>query len=297
MMRDQYRSGVPFMGMPKGWIGSPLAMSNGARLPIALNRTALPRFSIPKVNKTHFSTSTVFRQQPTNTTAAASAATEAAKTAVRQKPGYLLLIPTFVFTHFTLGWALVPPIYFTLRQTNISNALLAGPQGAWLLSRKVPDWVPDVVIDGLAGPLPPGQEDRHSEMTVEQLVERMARRGLQNGWKYAKYGGKAVQSLRKLASGDQEEITQEAMRKIGGTNADKAKGANEVEARANGIKDRIVGYTKRSARSAADEIDFGQIRDGLAAYILVKILLPIRLPISLFLTPKVARFGMHAFRR
>lgn len=296
-MKDQFRREAPFMVMPKGWVGSPLAMSNGVKLPIALNRASLSQINIPKMNKTHFSTSTVFRQQQTNTAAAASAAGQAAKTAVRQKPGFLLLIPTFVFTHFTLGWALVPPIYFTLRQTNISNALLAGPQGAWLLSRKVPDWIPDVVIDGLAGPLPPGQEDRYSEMTVEQLVERMARRGLQNGWKYAKYGGKAVQSLRKLASGDQEEITQEAMRKIGGTNADKAKGANEVEARANGIKDRILGYTKQSARSAADEIDFGQIRDGLAAYILVKILLPIRLPISLFLTPKVARFGMRAFRR
>ena len=291
------------MGMPKGWVGSPLANSCGARLPIALNRIALSPFNIPKVNKTPFSTSALFRQQQANTTAttaasaSAAAAGEAAKNAVRQKPGFLLLIPTFVFTHFTLGWALVPPIYFTLRQTNISNALLAGPQGAWLLSRKVPDWIPDVVIDGLAGPLPPGQEERQSQMTVEQLVERMARRGLQNGWKYAKYGGNAVQSLRKFASGDAEEITQEAMRKIGGTNPDKVKGANEVEARANGIKDRIIGYTKRSARTAADEIDFGQIRDGLAAYILVKILLPIRLPISLFLTPKVARFGMRAFRR
>lgn len=285
------------MGMPKGWVGSPLALFNGARLPmLSLQRSCAPQVNLSRINKTFFSSSSIVKQQH-ESTVNASAVKEAAKSAARRKPGILLLLPTFVFTHFTLGWALVPPIYFTLRQTNLSNALLAGPQGAWLLSRKVPEWIPDVVIDGLAGPLPAGYEERHPQMTVEQLVERMARRGLQNGWKYAKYGGSAVKSLRKLASGDQEEITQEAMRKIGGTNADKAKGANEVEARANGIKDKIVGYTKRSARTAADEIDFGQIRDGLAAYILVKILLPVRLPISLFLTPKVARLGLRAFGR
>lgn len=179
----------------------------------------------------------------------------------------LMLVPTFVLTHFTLAWALVPPIYFTLRQTNMGNALLAGPQGAWLLSRRVPEWVPDVVIDGMVGGSSASREEQHHQLTVEQLIERLARRGIRIGWKYASYGGAALKGLRKVTQ-DEDQLAKEATQKLGAKEQGEAAMA---ESQVRNFASSIKGYTTKQARTAADEIEFGQIRDGIAAWVLVKV--------------------------
>lgn len=215
--------------------------------------------------------------------AAASAASRA------WKPSFAILAPTFLFTHVTLAWALVPPVYLFLRTTNLSNTLLAGPQGAWFLSRKVPDWVPDTMVDRLVGGLP---ADGHAvkRPTVEELIERLARRGIRILFNV---GNSAFSAFRK-GSGEEDALAKAALRELRGGLGLKSE---EVRDKADGIKEQIKGYTRRQAQGAVSEIQFGQIRDGVAAWVFVKILLPLRIPLSLFLTPKVARGLKRAFSR
>ncbi|UZJ56599.1 hypothetical protein CBS101457_005919 [Exobasidium rhododendri] len=226
----------------------------------------------------------------------AASLTGASNAAARAfKPSFLVLAPTFLFTHVTVAWALIPPVYLLLRSTNLSNTLLAGPQGAWFLSRKAPEWIPDTLIDSLVGGVPANaSSSRRAKMenrpTVEEIIERLARRAVRIFWNV----GSTAYSGFKGGAGEEEALTNAAMRQLrGGLGMEK----QEVKEKAGGIKDKVLGYTRKQAQGVAGDIKFGQIRDGVAAWVLVKVLLPLRIPLSLFLTPKVARGLAKLYRK
>ena len=228
------------------------------------------------------------------------------------RPSFLVLAPTFIFTHFTLAWALVPPIYLVLRTTNLSNTLLAGPQGAWFLSRQVPTWIPDAVVDNLVGGVPVNERKASQRPTVEELLERLARRGIRAAYNISTSAFSAF----KKGGGEEDALARAAIRELrGGLGMEK----EEVKEKASGYTDKIKGFTRQQAQGAVSEIKFGQVRDAVAAWVLVKvspfscresvsfgmlkpfsspfrpqILFPVRLPVSLFLTPRVAR-GLAKF--
>ena len=200
-------------------------------------------------------------------------ATGAAAIARSYRPSLLALAPTFLFTHVTLAWALVPPVYVLLRSTNLSNTLLAGPQGAWFLSRKVPDWIPDTVIDGLVGGAPPnavasGRQRTEGNLTIEELIERLARRAIRIVWNV---GSSAYTGL-KGGRGEEDALARAALRELrGGLGMERQEVKDEVKEKASGVKDKLMGYTRKQAQGVASDIQFGQIRDGVAAWVLVKV--------------------------
>ncbi|PWN90863.1 hypothetical protein FA10DRAFT_286536 [Acaromyces ingoldii] len=230
--------------------------------------------------------------------AAAQASAASALPSGRTRPSFAVLAPTFLFTHVTLAWALVPPVYLFLRTTNLSNSLLAGPQGAWFLSRQVPDFIPPQLIDAIVGPPPPsskgreGQGQERRRLTVEELLERLARRAVGIVWST----GRGAYGIYKGARGDvseQDAIARAAVGEIRGGSKTREDGDTAVD----GITNKILGATRKQAQGIAGDISFGQIRDGVAAWVLVKVLFPVRLPVSILLTPRVARALTAFFRR
>lgn len=221
------------------------------------------------------------------------------------RPGLLVMLPTFVATHVTLAWALVPPVYLAMRQTQFANTLLAGPQGAWILSRQIPSWIPDVAVDGLVGRSADAEEatQRTSPLTVEQLLERLARRGAH----LAMWLGKSTYNSVRGTHKEEDELAQDAVRRVGAQDADQSVSS--------GFGQKLVRYTSSQARGAAHDIELGQIRDAVAAWVLVKvrkphqnkgtrtnsslfqILFPVRLPVAIFLTPRISRALSRAFSR
>jgi hypothetical protein len=273
---DNRFSGLVLQGsLPKEWIGSPhfATQTNfrggpGSRTIMMLTNSQM------HASRQVARTSQLYGKHPCFSS---SPPPGIASSTVLRRPGYVALLSSFAFTHFTLAWALVPPIYLFLRQTNLSNSLLAGPQGAWILSRKVPSWVPDVVVDGLAGAPTPneaGHKDSQA-LTIEQVIERVARRGIRIGWKYGKMGGSALQTLRNRGQNGEDELVDSAMQSLGLKGKSGGEVAKIEEPKQSGrfgnIKDTISGYTRRQVKSAADDIQFSQIRDGIAAWVLVKV--------------------------
>lgn len=133
----------------------------------------------------------------------------------------------------------------------------------------MPDWVPDTLIDGLIGGVPANASssskakmDRHP--TVEELIERLARRAIRIFWNV---GSSAYAGI-KGGAGEEDALARAAMRELrGGLGMEK----QEVKEEANGLKDRVMGYTRKQAQGVASDIQFGQIRDGVAAWVLVKV--------------------------
>jgi hypothetical protein len=192
--------------------------------------------------------------------------TEAAAGAISKawKPSFAILAPTFLFTHVTMAWALVPPVYFFLRTTNLSNTLLAGPQGAWFLSRRVPAFIPDTLVDSLVGGAPEKGHSSSQRPTMEELIERLARRGIRIIYNVSR---SAFAGL-KGGAGEENALAKAALRELRGGLGVKEE---EVRDKADGLKDKIRGYTTRQAQSAVSDIQFGQIRDGVAAWVVVKV--------------------------
>lgn len=226
--------------------------------------------------------------------AAADAASKAGAAAVadgaKRKFGWLVLAPTFLFTHVTLAWGLVPPVYFILRQTSLANTLLAGPQGAFVLSRRIPQWVPDGLVNPIVGEkqqqlqqLEDGSGGQRSkdaasvrrDLTVEDLVERLAQRGVRTAWRGGSTIFKGLRKAKVDSSADEEALARDAVRQIGGGGSSKHKGeggsSGENSGAASDLSKRIRDYAGRHVRSTTEDIKLGQIRDGVAAWVLVKV--------------------------
>ncbi|EPQ29401.1 uncharacterized protein PFL1_03156 [Pseudozyma flocculosa PF-1] len=232
--------------------------------------------------------------------------------AVKARP--LVHASTFLALHVTVAWALVPPIYAFFRSTNTANALLAGPSVSYILAKPIPTWLPA----SLRGQSPSSSSSSASDapdptnnqvQTVEDLLELQVRQFVKLLWK----GGVGVYStVNRFKAKDQHEggegdVTKGLARSAIAFLRGKAKGTDsdadttlqqydeqhEQSRRPGWAK----GYFGEQARKNAGDIKLGQIRDAVAAYVVVKTLLPLRVPLSLFLTPKVVRLFGRAFRR
>ncbi|CAD6982068.1 unnamed protein product, partial [Tilletia controversa] len=195
---------------------------------------------------------------------------------------------SFLITHLGIAWILLPPTYFFLHNLapGGSTAMLAGPQTAWALNRSVPDSIAAAV---------PGfknwaeQHVQDDGATFEDVIEYMARNASIMAWRGARSTINLFQRGRGDASADsvkkerrqEEEIADEAIRSLKGQDDG---GSNKVTQNA---LDKF-GFSKR-AQDAASEIRFAQIRDAISAYIFVKTIFPLRLPLSLWLAPKLGR--------
>ncbi|PWN49806.1 hypothetical protein IE53DRAFT_387951 [Violaceomyces palustris] len=274
--------------------------------------------------------------------------------AIRARP--FLHIFSFATLHLTLAWALIPPIYTFFRSTGSANALLAGPQVAWILNRPVPDWFPlamRIKRQGADGSVDGFDDDHDGKLTVEDLIEVMARNFAGKAWKASVGAYGQAKGLGELARGgmslfkkkaevedgkraqEQEEVelervektlTRSAMDLLRGVREKRRKGkegtpvadgseegstteSGEAEIRA--IEEEMVTRKERkgwiskslgstvgkSALRNAQEIKLTQVRDAIAAYVVVKTLFPLRLPVSLLLTPRFARLLTRIFSR
>ncbi|KAK0537511.1 hypothetical protein OC834_000754 [Tilletia horrida] len=207
---------------------------------------------------------------------------------VRRHP--LLTLSSFILTHVGTAWLLLPPTYFVMHNLTPGGAttMLAGPQTAWVLSQSVPSTMASTV---------PGFKKWSQERltqgrqaTFEDLLEYFARNASKMAWRGARSTIGLVSSVRKPSSSqearEEEEMADEAIRSLKGKkDADVTKTALDK-----------LGFSQR-AQNVASDIRFAQVRDAVAAYVFVKTLFPLRLPLSLFLAPKVARGIMRMMRR
>jgi hypothetical protein len=196
--------------------------------------------------------------------------------AFKQRP--FVHLASFGALHVGLAWALIPPIYLFLNNTNTATSLLAGPQAAYILSRKVPAWVPSP--EGRLAVSEKGEVSGKThaaatdgERTVEDYIEAVLKSSVATGWK----GGKAVLGGAKsltaqLASLGGDHKPEEASEMVGDALKDVTGGHGSTSAKlksmAGNAWDSTIG---KRARERADDLKYGQIRDAVAAWVLVKV--------------------------
>ncbi|KAE8267913.1 hypothetical protein A4X09_0g4435 [Tilletia walkeri] len=203
---------------------------------------------------------------------------------------------SFVISHLGVAWLLLPPTYFFLHHVAPGGAtsMLAGPQTAWALNKHVPDSIATSVPGFSSWAEEHVQGDK---ATFEDVIEYMARNASIMAWRGARstinlvqrgQGDKSGESAKKELKRE-EEIADEAVKSLKGKDDGSA---NKVTRNA---LDKF-GFSKR-AQDAASEIRFAQIRDAISAYVFVKTLLPLRIPLSLWLAPKLGRVFLAAMSK
>jgi len=211
-------------------------------------------------------------------------------TLLRRHP--FLAVSSLVITHVGIAWLLVPPTYFVMHNLTPGGAtsMLAGPTTAWALSQSVPRAMQGT-IPGFRGWATENLKGR--DPTFEDVLEYFARRASKIAWRGARSTMSLVNKARaadmaKREAAEEEEVADEAVKTL-------VKGTSDGAPVARKAMDRL-GFSRR-AQDVASEIRFAQVRDAVAAYIFVKTILPLRIPLSLFLAPKLARTFLTMFRR
>ncbi|KAF7980994.1 hypothetical protein HWV62_5237 [Athelia sp. TMB] len=115
-------------------------------------------------------------------------------------------------------------------------------------------------------------------LLVEDVVEQVVRRAVRTGYNLSL----SIYGQAKTRGKDGDEVADDAIKALEG------KGIGGLHISNLGLGDRV--------RKTAEGVSFREILDGAAAYIVVKALFPARLPLSLILTPKVARVLSRVFR-
>ncbi|KAK0548223.1 hypothetical protein OC846_004366 [Tilletia horrida] len=204
---------------------------------------------------------------------------------VRRHP--ILAVSSFILTHVGVCWLMVPPTYLFLHYVapGGTTAMLAGPQTAWLLSYSVPKSMTGTVPGFRAW----SQDHVTGDATFEDLLEYFARNASKVAWRGAKSTVNIVSTVRsgsaRKEEQEEEEIADEAVKSLKGSNGNVTRKALDK-----------LGFSKR-AQEAASDIRFSQVKDAVAAYVFIKALFPLRLPLSFFLFPKVARAFMSLSKR
>lgn len=120
------------------------------------------------------------------------------------------------------------------------------------------------MVDNLVGGIPANQRKAADRPTVEELLERLARRGIRAAYNISTSAFSAF----KKGGGEEDALARAAIRELrGGLGFEK----EEVKEKAGGYKDKIKEFTSKQAQGAVGDIKFGQIRDGVAAWVLVKV--------------------------
>lgn len=119
------------------------------------------------------------------------------------------------------------------------------------------------MVDGLVGGVP-ADGKATQRPTVEELIERLARRGIRIIWNVSRSAASAF----KKGNEEEDALAKAAMRELRGGLGTKKE---EVRDKADGFKDQIKGFTTKQAQGVVSEVKFGQIRDGVAAWVLVKV--------------------------
>lgn len=197
--------------------------------------------------------------------------------AFRQRP--FAYLTSFGALHVGLAWGLVPPLYWVLHSTNSATAMLAGPQAAYVLSRKVPSWVPvpgykaGLTHKASAGGDETAGETQTGERTVEDCLEAVVRSSIAAGWT----GGKAVlggaksltAQLSQLGGVEKPEeagqIVSDALKDVTGGHG---KSSAKLKSLAGDAWNSTVG---KGAREHASDLRYAQIRDAVAAWVIVKV--------------------------
>lgn len=188
-------------------------------------------------------------------------------------------------------------VYLGLSATGTSNALLGGPQVAYVLSRPIPNWLP--FSDSLTSQLDPSQDPSSSSSssssnkskkekpkTVEDLLDYFLRSSIKFGWSS---GGAILSSIRssskslaenkdvqnlanllddKADGGDGGRLVSATMKEMKGEN-----GSNELKSKPfyKKVWDDGLDTIGGQARKSAGEIHLGNVRDAIGAWVLVKV--------------------------
>lgn len=200
----------------------------------------------------------------------------------------------FAAIHPTFTWACVAPVYFLCHYTNLTTLLMAGPQGVALLHTRIPSYIPEGVLYGLRG-----TRDKHrtqfdtGDPTLEEWMEMAIRKSARWTWTSAKKVRNVVGTVKSAVAGSDGDgwtpkADLETAKRIQKAAMNLQEGGLEG---LKGAEAEKKPWYRKYAQSQVEDIKFKQVADGVAAWIIVKMLLPIRVPISLWLTPKaVARW-------
>ncbi|PWN98710.1 hypothetical protein FA09DRAFT_329218 [Tilletiopsis washingtonensis] len=220
---------------------------------------------------------------------------------------------TFAGVHVTIAQLALLPAYAVLRYTGLGTSLVAGPQAAYFLARPLPDWA----CSSLG--IKEGTTDAGTKRapTVEDAVEMGLKRVASGAWA----GGGAIFRLVGAVKKGKDDPVAMLQQVTDEYKRGKQQGLEQADAAIDEVKEKkslkqsIGGALGGRAQKIAGDVKIGQVRDALGAYVIVKVsaacmqqavgradlslqmLLPLRIPLSLWLTPRFARGMSRVFTR
>lgn len=286
---------------------------------LGFSNNAIPGLSVPsqvsvapmvfKGRAQPFSTSALLRQVATQP----AAATSIPPVSFRSHPlRYLCVFPTL---HTTIAWGLLGPTYFFLAATGLTPLFLAGPQGVAVLKTRIPDFVPNGFVYGLRDCRASVAARGTQEPTIEEWMETSIRKAAKGTW----FGAKKLRSFITRVRGlnTPEGMTSEVER---WAKVLEKKGLPDAEDAREPTEPSKSNPLRRYITDQASGVKVRNLADAVAAWVLVKVscsvrsrarrnlktsltsfhtnsgakcLLPVRIPLSLWLTPKVVRMTLR----
>lgn len=191
-------------------------------------------------------------------------------------------------THVSICWALVPLVYLGLSTTGTSNALLGGPQVAYILSRPIPTWLPIQSLTTNIQEEGTSKKKTKEPKTIEDLLDLTLRSSIKMGWTS---GGAILSSIRSTSkslsenkdlkcltnvltdkgsnkNGDEDRLVSATMKELKGES-----GSNELKSKPyySKVWDSTLDTIGGQARKSASEVHLGNVRDAIGAWVLVKV--------------------------
>ncbi|CAO1621101.1 unnamed protein product [Parajaminaea phylloscopi] len=203
----------------------------------------------------------------------------------RQYPlRYLLVFPAL---HTTIAWGLLGPTYLFLSATGLTPLFLAGPQGVTLLKTRIPNLVPNGLVYGLRDCRASVQGRGNPEPTIEEWMETSIKKAASGTWSAAKNLRSIIARVRGLSTpeGVESEVERwaKSLQDKGMPRGDEAQDQ----------KNAGPGPVRAFITNQASGVKVRDLADGVAAWVLIKCLLPLRIPLSLWLTPRVVRMTLR----
>ncbi|KAH8822607.1 hypothetical protein DL96DRAFT_299526 [Flagelloscypha sp. PMI_526] len=219
-----------------------------------------------------------------------TAATESPKSiSLRARP--FLFVGTFFVVHQIIATSSLIPAYYSFKSSMLdSGSFLAGPVAGYVLKIRLPipgtdDWrVEDVVEIGLRMALVHGWTLFKSFRERRALKKEEKTRLQQNSQDLAEEAIEAMEGKQTGKKSIKERFQQYLKGKA-------ANDSSSSDATSPSQSDNLSVWSRIGLTS--EDVKLRAVMNASAAYLLVKSLFPLRLALSLFLTPRLAR----AFKR